>query len=55
VSFLGSVVRIRARFPENAISLDTCNNPNATPPARGGQVTVTFGREDLLVLEGAEG
>jgi putative spermidine/putrescine transport system ATP-binding protein len=55
VSFLGSVVRIRVRFQENAISLDTFNNPNATPPARGSQVTVSFGREDLLVLEGAEG
>jgi putative spermidine/putrescine transport system ATP-binding protein len=55
VSFLGSVVRIRVRFQENAISLDTFNNPNVTPPARGTQVTVSFGREDLLVLEGAEG
>jgi putative spermidine/putrescine transport system ATP-binding protein len=55
VSFLGSVVRIRVRFKDNAISLDTFNNPNATPPARGAQVTVSFGREDLLVLEGAEG
>ena len=55
VSFLGSVVRIRVRFQENAISLDTFNNPNATPPVRGTQVTVSFGREDLLVLEGAEG
>jgi putative spermidine/putrescine transport system ATP-binding protein len=55
VSFLGSVVRIRVRFKESAISLDTFNNPNASPPARGAQVTVTFGREDLLVLEGAEG
>jgi putative spermidine/putrescine transport system ATP-binding protein len=55
VSFLGSVVRIRVRFQENAISLDTFNNPNVAPPARGTQVTVTFAREDLLVLEGAEG
>jgi putative spermidine/putrescine transport system ATP-binding protein len=54
VSFLGSVVRIRVRFQENAISLDTFNNPNATPPARGTRVTVSFGREDLLVLEGTE-
>ena len=46
---------IRVRFQESAISLDTFNNPNATPPARGSQVTVRFGREDLLVLEGAEG
>jgi putative spermidine/putrescine transport system ATP-binding protein len=55
VSFLGSVVRIRVRFEENAISLDTFNNPNAIPPARGSRVTVSFGREDLLVLEGADG
>ncbi|WP_119301241.1 ABC transporter ATP-binding protein [Dongia deserti] len=55
VSFLGSVVRIRVRFKENAVSLDTFNNPNTTPPARGMQVTVSFAREDLLVLEGAEG
>ncbi|HEY1382994.1 MAG TPA: ABC transporter ATP-binding protein [Dongiaceae bacterium] len=54
VSFLGSVVRVRVRFQENAISLDTFNNPNATPPARGTRVTVSFGREDLLVLEGTE-
>jgi putative spermidine/putrescine transport system ATP-binding protein len=55
VSFLGSVVRIRVRFQENAVSLDTFNNPNVSPPERGSQVTVTFAREDLLVLEGAEG
>ena len=54
VHFLGSVVRIRVRFRENAISLDTFNNPNAPPPERGQAVTVRFAREDLLVLEGAE-
>jgi putative spermidine/putrescine transport system ATP-binding protein len=54
VSFLGSVVRIRVRFKENAISLDTFNNPGVTPPERGQPVTVSFNREDLLVLEGAE-
>ena len=32
VNFLGSVVRIRVRFKENAVSLDTFNNPNAPPP-----------------------
>jgi putative spermidine/putrescine transport system ATP-binding protein len=47
-------VRIRVRFQENAISLDTFNNPNVAPPVRGSQVTVSFGREDLLVLEGAD-
>ena len=54
VHFLGSVVRIRVRFKENAVSLDTFNNPNAPPPERGQPVTVSFAREDLLVLEGAE-
>jgi putative spermidine/putrescine transport system ATP-binding protein len=54
VHFLGSVVRIRVRFNEHAIWLDTFNNPSAPPPQRGQPVTVHFGREDLLVLEGAE-
>ncbi len=54
VNFLGSVVRIRVRFQENAVSLDTFNNPNAPPPKHGDKVTVSFAPEDLLVLEGAE-
>jgi putative spermidine/putrescine transport system ATP-binding protein len=54
VSFLGSVVRIRVRLAENAISLDTFNNPGVSPPERGQPVTISFAREDLLVLEGAE-
>jgi putative spermidine/putrescine transport system ATP-binding protein len=51
VSFLGAVVRIRVRFKDNAISLDTFNNPSAQPPERGQSVTVSFARADLLVLE----
>ena len=51
VSFLGAVVRIRVRFKESAISLDTFNNPSAPPPERGQPVTVSFARADLLVLE----
>jgi putative spermidine/putrescine transport system ATP-binding protein len=54
VIFLGSVVRVRVRFEENAISLDTFNNPNVPPPRRGQPATVCFAREDLLVLEGTE-
>src|SRR5216683_843477 len=54
VSFLGSVMRIRVRFTENVISLDTFNNPNLPPPQRGQPVTVGFAHEDVLVLEGAE-
>ena len=53
VSFLGAVVRIRVRFKESAISLDTFNNPNVPPPERGQPATVSFARADLLVLEGA--
>jgi putative spermidine/putrescine transport system ATP-binding protein len=54
VSFLGSVIRIRVRFRENVISLDSFNNPNAAPPERGAAVSVSFTPEDVLVLEGAE-
>ena len=54
VSFLGSVMRIRVRFSDNAISLDTFNNPSLTPPQRGQPVTISFAHEDVLVLEGAE-
>jgi putative spermidine/putrescine transport system ATP-binding protein len=52
VNFLGSVVRVRVRFQESAVSLDTFNNPNAPPPKQGEKVTVSFAPEDLLVLEG---
>ncbi len=51
VAFLGSVVRIRVRFGDNAVSLDTFNSPANPPPAKGTPVTVGFGRDDLLVLE----
>jgi putative spermidine/putrescine transport system ATP-binding protein len=53
VSFLGSVVRIRVKLNENAVLLDTFNNPNLTPPEFGSTVDVNFGTEDLLVLEGS--
>jgi putative spermidine/putrescine transport system ATP-binding protein len=51
VNFLGSIVRVRVRFTENAISLDTFNNPNLAPPARGQVLTVSFPREAVLVLD----
>jgi putative spermidine/putrescine transport system ATP-binding protein len=53
VSFLGSVVRVRVRFKDNAVSLDTFNNPGAAPPSRGEAAAVAFSREALLVLDGA--
>jgi len=55
VDFLGSVVRVRTRFNENAVSLDTFNNPNAPPPRHGDKVTVSFAPEDILVLEAETG
>ena len=42
VNFLGSIVRIRVRFGENAVSLDTFNNPTTVPPQPGQAVTVTL-------------
>jgi putative spermidine/putrescine transport system ATP-binding protein len=54
VSFLGSVVRIRVRFRESVISLDTFNSPGAAPPERGQSAIVSFAPQDLLALEGAE-
>jgi putative spermidine/putrescine transport system ATP-binding protein len=51
VAFLGSVVRIRVRFEESAVSLDTFNHPGLPPPAVGTEVAVAFGRDDLLPLE----
>jgi putative spermidine/putrescine transport system ATP-binding protein len=53
VSFLGSVVRLRVRFKENTILLDTFNNPASPPPAFGQAVTIKFASEDVLVLDGA--
>ena len=53
VNFLGSIVRIRVRFGENAVSLDTFNNPASAPPKPGQAVTVSFPRDGVLVLEGS--
>ncbi|MGH2397091.1 MAG: ABC transporter ATP-binding protein [bacterium] len=51
VNFLGSIVRIRVRFKDNAISLDTFNNPRLSLPQRGQALTVSFPREAVLALE----
>jgi len=51
VNFLGSIVRIRVRFGENVVSLDTFNNPTAVPPQPGQAVTVSFPADGVLVLE----
>ncbi len=51
VNFLGSIVRVRVRFTDNTISLDTFNNPRLSPPQRGQPATVHFSRNAVLVLE----
>jgi putative spermidine/putrescine transport system ATP-binding protein len=51
VSFLGSVVRVRVRIQQNSISLDTFNNPGLKLPERGQPVTVSFTKDDLVVLD----
>ena len=51
VNFLGSIVRIRVRFAEHTIVLDTFNNPHVAPPPRGRKVTATFPPEAVLALE----
>jgi putative spermidine/putrescine transport system ATP-binding protein len=51
VSFLGSVVRIRARVRDSVLSLDIFNDPNRRLPERGQPVTLGFSHENLLVLE----
>ena len=51
VSFLGAIVRIRARVKEAVISLDVFNDPNRRLPERGQPIALGFSHENLLVLE----
>jgi putative spermidine/putrescine transport system ATP-binding protein len=53
VSFLGAIVRVKVRFKDNVISLDTFNNSAARPPERGQPATVSFAPADVQMLEGA--
>ena len=50
VSFLGSIVRIRAKAEDQIFSLDVFNNPNQDLPASGSTVNLSFAPENLLVL-----
>ncbi|MGO4704429.1 ABC transporter ATP-binding protein [Microvirga sp. 2MCAF38] len=54
VNFLGSVIRIRVQLQGNTVTLDTFNNVSANPPTRGQPTTISFAREDLLVLDAAD-
>ncbi|HWK64837.1 MAG TPA: ABC transporter ATP-binding protein [Rhizobiaceae bacterium] len=50
VSFLGSVIRVRVGLGQNAISLDTFNNPASPPPMVGEKTEISFSSGDVLVL-----
>jgi putative spermidine/putrescine transport system ATP-binding protein len=51
VVFLGPIVRIRVRFIEHALSLDTFNNPTLSLPRPGQPLAVTFRRDAVLTLD----
>jgi putative spermidine/putrescine transport system ATP-binding protein len=51
VVFLGPIVRIRVRFTEHALSLDTFNNPTLALPSPGQPLAVTFRRDAVLTLD----
>jgi putative spermidine/putrescine transport system ATP-binding protein len=51
ISFLGAVVRIRARVSEAVVSLDLFNDPNRILPERGQPVALGFSHDNLLVLD----
>jgi putative spermidine/putrescine transport system ATP-binding protein len=53
VAFLGSVVRLRARFGRDELMIDTFNDPAMPPPSLGSTVKVHFAPADVLCL-GAE-
>jgi len=51
VDFLGSIIRMRVRFGDNAVSLDCFNSPTSPPPAPGSKVPVSFAPTDLRLLD----
>jgi putative spermidine/putrescine transport system ATP-binding protein len=50
VSFLGSVIRIRAEVGEASIAFDTFNTPDAPPPSPGDAVSLGVAPRDLMAL-----
>jgi putative spermidine/putrescine transport system ATP-binding protein len=50
VSFLGSVIRLRARVGEQSLSLDAFNHADAPPPRIGGETAISFRSADLIPL-----
>jgi len=52
VSFLGSVIRIRATMLGARVEFDMFNQPDMPPPVPGSRVAVGLNSRDLLLLEG---
>jgi putative spermidine/putrescine transport system ATP-binding protein len=50
VNFLGSVIRVKVGLGNDAVSLDTFNNPATPPPAVGDHAEICFSPNDVLVL-----
>lgn len=50
VAFLGAVIRVRVRLREARVSLDLFNDPAQQLPKVGMPATVSFKKEDLLII-----
>ena len=50
-TFLGAIVRLRVRLHQGTLLVDAFNLNGASFPERGEAVTVSFSREDLIVLD----
>ena len=53
VSFLGAVIRVRVRLREARVSLDIFNDPALELPKVGSAATVSFKKDDLLIIDRA--
>jgi putative spermidine/putrescine transport system ATP-binding protein len=51
VSFLGSVIRLRARAGDQLLSLDAFNHTEAPPPQIGATTDISFRSADLIPLD----
>jgi putative spermidine/putrescine transport system ATP-binding protein len=50
-TFLGAIVRLRVRLDQGALLIDAFNLNGASFPERGQTVTVSFSRDDLILLD----
>jgi putative spermidine/putrescine transport system ATP-binding protein len=51
VAFLGAVVRLKVRFGDSVLHIDTFNAGEAGLPRQGETLDVGFRREDVIVLD----